>query len=360
MYDLIIIGAGPAGCAAAITAARTNARVLLVERGRYPRQKVCGEFVSAESLDVLQFLLAHCPESVQLLQHAPKIGRGRLFVDSTVLDVPVQPAAASISRHDLDQSLWSAALQAGVDARQQQTVVSLSGTGPFQITTRDAVFESRAVINSAGRWSNLSDRTWINGDGPKWIGLKAHFIEPNASPSVDLYFFPGGYCGVQPVNDSQQINACAMVRSEVAACLSDVFNQHPALRKRSQDWQQATDLVSTSPLIFRQPEPTKGNILLAGDAAGFVDPFVGDGISLALRSGRMAAQCLQPVFEERLPLPDAAADYGNLYDQQLLPIFRASSTIRRLFALPYPARAALLAVLGRTPALTRYLVRKTR
>ncbi len=63
-YDLIVIGAGPAGCAAAITAARTGASVFLLERGRFPRHKVCGEFVSAESLDLLQDLLAPAHRSL--------------------------------------------------------------------------------------------------------------------------------------------------------------------------------------------------------------------------------------------------------------------------------------------------------
>jgi flavin-dependent dehydrogenase len=260
----------------------------------------------------------------------------------------------------LDQNLWSAALQAGVDARQQQTVLSISGSGPFRITAQDEIFESQAVINSTGRWSNLSNRNSANGHTPKWIGLKAHFAESNFSPSVDLYFFEGGYCGVQPVNNSH-LNVCAMVRSDVAASLLAVFDQHPALRDRSQTWRQTTNLVSTSPLLFTAPQPTDGNnILFAGDAAGFLDPFVGDGISLALRSGKLAAECLQPFFDQRLTLSEAADNYRRHYERKFLPVFRTSSGIRRLFALPYPARAALLFLFERAPALTRYLVRKTR
>jgi flavin-dependent dehydrogenase len=284
-----------------------------------------------------------------------------LFIDHAVLEVPVAPAAASVARYDLDQNLWSAALQAGVDARQQQTVLSVSGDGPFRVTTHHGVFESRAVINAAGRWSNLSKRKAANGHAPKWLGLKAHFAEHAPPPSVDLYFFQGGYCGVQPVNDSQEVNVCSMLRSDLAASLSEVFELHPALSQRSQSWKQTTGLVSTSPLVFTDPEASdENNVLLAGDAAGFIDPFVGDGISLALRTGKMAAECLQAFFEDRVPLSDAAANYRRQYDRRLLSIFRTSSAVRRLFALPHPARAALLFLFERAPALTRYLVRKTR
>src|SRR5919201_5224420 len=99
MYDLIVIGGGPAGSAAAITAARLGAHVVLLERGRFPRHKVCGEFVSQESLGILRRLLQ--PDSL-LGDQPPRVGRARFFVDGKVLRAPVSPPAASISRFELD------------------------------------------------------------------------------------------------------------------------------------------------------------------------------------------------------------------------------------------------------------------
>src|SRR5215813_13748627 len=112
VYDLIVVGGGPAGSAAAITAARHGARVLLLERGRFPRHKVCGEFVSAESLHVLSELL--CPEKQALLTEALRISQARIFVDGKILAAPVDPPAASIARLELDAALWQSAEQAGV------------------------------------------------------------------------------------------------------------------------------------------------------------------------------------------------------------------------------------------------------
>src|SRR5947209_18854049 len=96
MFDLIVVGAGPAGSAPAITAARGGARVLLLERGRLPRHKVCGEFVSAESLELLATLLASPHDS--LLRDAVRIASSRVFLDGQVLRAPIRPAAASIAR----------------------------------------------------------------------------------------------------------------------------------------------------------------------------------------------------------------------------------------------------------------------
>src|ERR1700683_5059049 len=103
MYDLIVIGGGPAGTSAAIACARNGVRVLLLERGRFPRQKVCGEFVSAESLELLNNLFD--AKHRARLSDAIRIERTRVFLDGRILLAPVQPAAASIARLELDDAL---------------------------------------------------------------------------------------------------------------------------------------------------------------------------------------------------------------------------------------------------------------
>jgi len=354
MFDLIVVGGGPAGSAAAITAVRKGARVLLLERGRLPRHKVCGEFVSAESLELLGSLL-HAGH-LAVLTDGVRISRTRLCVDGRMIGAVVDPPAASIARFDLDAALWESAYLAGVDARQQVTVREIGGRGPFRICSSDGEFESRAVINASGRWSNLNGTAAAE---QKWVGLKAHFAESSPEASVDLYFFDGGYCGVQPVARGR-VNACAMVRADVASTLDEVFEQHGALRKRSRGWKLLTTPVSTSPLIFREPQPERDGILLAGDAAGFVDPFAGDGISLALRSGAMAGNCLMPFFAGETSLGQAVREYRCAYERSLLPVFRASSQLRRLLTLPRPARRPLLLVLEKSPRIAEYLVRRTR
>ncbi len=362
MYDLIVIGGGPAGTSAAITCARSGARVLLLERGRFPRQKVCGEFVSAESLGLLANLLA--PKYATLLSDSVRISRARVFLDGRTLHAPVDPPAASISRLDLDTALWQSAEDCGVDSLQKVIVQNISGSGPFQVKTSVGEFESRTLINASGRWSGLNSVP--PHSGLKWLGLKGHFYEDSTSASVDLYFFEGGYCGVQPValtdgvERRRRVNACAMVRADVAGTLPAVFLCHPALQARSRGWKPLSDGVSTSPLVFRQPQPERDGILLAGDAAAFVDPFVGDGISLALRSGRLAGECLVPFFADTVSLPEAARDYRAIYDRQLSPVFRTSSKIRRMLSLPQTVRVPILRLLEKSPMFTRFLVSRTR
>jgi len=365
VYDVAVIGAGPAGAAAAITAARSGSSVLLLEKGSFPRQRVCGEFVSPESLALLSGLLSR--EHHALLDGAIRISHARIFLDGSQLSVPVEPAAASIARYDLDLVLWNSARNAQVSTIQA-TVQRITRNGSFRIEGSNSEFHARAVINASGRWSNLTaDSALPPQQTARWIGIKAHFVESSPPPSVDLYFFDGGYCGVQPVQlyDGQKrspesINVSAMVRADVATTLPEVFAQHPALQARSANWEAFSSPVTTAPLIFRELQTGDDGILRAGDAAVFVDPFVGDGISLALRSGTLAAQTLMPFFAGKIGLEQAVSSYGAAYEKSLAPIFRASSTIRRMLRLSRPVRAPLFYILGKTPAMTRWMVRKTR
>src|SRR6185437_4056775 len=203
-YDLIVIGGGPAGCSTAIKLARVGARVLLLESGRYPRHRVCGEFVSAESLNLLASLLSGATR--ELVHNAPRISQSRVFADGAPLYLPIDPPAASIPRFDLDRALWDPCLEAGVDARQGCPMRSIHGDGPFTVNANGEQFQARALVNAAGRWSSLTSHSVrARAVDQRWIGVKAHFVERNPSPTVDLYFCDGGYCGVQPIS-SQDAN----------------------------------------------------------------------------------------------------------------------------------------------------------
>jgi flavin-dependent dehydrogenase len=353
MYDLMIIGGGPSGAAAAITAARTGASVLVLEQGRFPRHKVCGEFVSAESLALLASLLM----DNLLLDRAPRIAAARLFLDGRQLRAPVAPPAASISRFDLDLALWRAAEQAGAEARLQTPVRRISGQGPFLVETANCTWEARSIINASGRWSSLSLPP-PSASAHKWLGIKAHFHEPSPPSSVDLYFFEGGYCGVQPVG-ADTINVSAMVRADAATTLPELFALNSKLQSRSKYWQPATEPVTTSPLLFRRPEPLRDRALLAGDAAGFIDPFVGDGIALALCSGTAASKCLLPFWRGQTSLAAASLAYQQTYAQNFLPIFRNAARFRRLLSLPTQLRAPFVSLLHHT-GLPAFVVRATR
>jgi len=350
-YDLIVVGAGPAGSACAITATRAGAKVLLLEKDRFPRQKVCGEFVSPESLGLLNGFLEDGRS-----QSCPQVVSSRIFLDNKTLVIPVFPAAQSIPRFDLDPALFAAAESAGATACEGVSVVEVTQDAIFHVRTSENTYSARAVVNATGRWSKLTQFDVAGKD--KWIGLKAHFTEPSPPHTVDLYFFSGGYCGVTPVGPDS-VNACAMVRADAAHTLEDVFTKEPRLFHRSHAWQPLFPTVTTSPLYFREPETESDCMFLAGDAAGFIDPFAGDGISLALQSGTLAAQCIIPFLRGTCSLDEVHQQYHSAYRQRFAPAFRNAARLRNALAAPKWVRNAALAFAA-VPGVGKMLVRGTR
>lgn len=351
-YDLIVVGGGPAGCACAITAARAGARVLLLEKDRFPRHKVCGEFVSPESLQLLDWLLGE-----ECFQDRPEIDGARIFSLRKTISFPISPPAKSIARYDLDAELLAAARRAAAQAKEEVTVLEANPGPVCQVRTKTGTFTARAVVNASGRWSQITQRT-AKKSNSKWIGLKGHFREAHAPNSVDLYFFHGGYCGVQPVSENS-VNACAMVRADAARSLEDVLTMHPELKKRSHDWSPLFPAITTSQLYFRAPQTECNGMLLAGDAAAFIDPFAGDGISLALQSGTLAAECLTPFFQGKNSWETVTQHYGAVYRKRFGAAFRNAARVRKVLTAPLLVQSALLS-LAQIGPFSRVLVRSTR
>jgi len=356
-FDVAIVGGGPAGASAAITAARMGASVVLFDSSDFPRQKVCGEFVSAESLELLRDLVREHPTADEILRKAPSIARARIFAANRSVETAVEPPGVSMSRYDLDLLLWKSAVQAGATAHSRCEVTAIEGDGPFSLKTAQGDLAASAVVVCAGRWSRYS-RVSEAANGRKWIGLKAHYGEVNPSPTTDLYFLAQGYCGVQAVAPDV-VNVCAMVPSDVATSLPEVFHQSSMLSRRAARWEPMMSPITTSPLIYRTPEPVRGNVLLAGDAAAFIDPFAGDGISLALRSGRLAAQCLGDSIARRASLETSARLYAARYSEQFAPLIAAAARFRGLLSLPAIAQPMAMRLL-RLPGVLPYMIRRTR
>jgi len=356
-YDLIVAGGGPAGSACAITAARAGARVLLLEKDRLPRHKVCGEFVSNESLRLLKSLLSGDP----FIAH-PQISSARIFLDHKSVSLPLPLAARSIPRYELDSALFEAARRAGVSVEEGVTIFEVDQSragqdGYFEVKAGRENFAARAVVNATGRWSRLTRPAGDFGDS-KWIGVKAHFRESCPPDSVDLYFFPGGYCGVQTVGPGA-VNAAAMVQTSAARSMDEVLAAHPELWRRSRDWEPLFPAITTSPLYFRTPQTLDGQMLCAGDAAGFIDPFAGDGISLALHGGALAGEELTGFFHGQCSLARAQLNYGRAYRRRFAPAFRNAAYLRILLAAPNWMQSSLITFIKSRP-VARMIVRGTR
>jgi flavin-dependent dehydrogenase len=355
--DFAVIGGGPAGTAAALAARRLGLSVVMWERDRFPRDKVCGEFLSWESLPVLKQEVPAELARAAVIRRAEFIPRrGRVYA------FPLPGEARGLSRRSLDQALWRAAAASGVDVREGETVRAVrairaarSACTGWQVEPADrGASSARDLLLACGRWWALEGfpspaRKGEAAATAGWLGAKAHFSNLAPRDAVEMYFFPGGYCCLAPIEQGLY-NACCLVHRSLArdaggarfadfAAWLNLTARHQALDTRLRGAVQVSKPVATAPV---RPACRRGHqqgALLAGDAAGFLDPFTGGGISMALHTGRVAAEL---VAETRCRNPhtsqaSAAAARADAYRHRVGAVrrsFRVATLLRLLLRAP--------------------------
>jgi hypothetical protein len=262
---LTVAGAGPAGSTAAIAAALEGAHVTLFDPARFPRHKVCGEFLSPEMLPVLDQL------GIDLAAAGPaRIRTLRLNFPAFEKKAVLPDTAFGLSRHAFDHLLLQRAAGLGVELRRDR-----------------APSDTLPLILAHGRHHSA-----LKGD--RLFGFKAHFDGP-VNDAIELYFLDRAYIGVSCVENGLT-NVCGLASEEILRQLDfdyDEFaSKSPALHDRLAPLRRRMDWLTTGPLVFgnRLSAASSASVYPAGDALSFVDPFTGTGIAAAVISGRLAGR----------------------------------------------------------------------
>jgi hypothetical protein len=263
MRSIDIVGAGPAGSAAAIAALSEGCAVRLFEKSRLPRHKVCGEFLSPEVAAVLE-RLGVWGDFERL--GAAVIRRFSLHIGKRSRHAALPARAYGCSRYALDGMLLGKALELGaVPVRERRNAAPAGG------------------VLACGR-------RCVAPPGNRLFGFKAHFRGP-ADDAVELFFFENCYVGVSCVEGSLT-NVCGIAPEAVLRSrgfeIGALFGSSPALADRLRPLAQTMPWMVTGPLVFSAPGGSTRALYAAGDALGFTDPFTGAGILNALVSGRLA------------------------------------------------------------------------
>ncbi len=372
--DVAIIGGGPAGAGAAIRLRQLGVRVLVLEKDRFPREKLCGEFVSPEVRRLAQELGI----STALAEAAPAtIHRARLHLyDAGPWMIDLPEPALGISRTRLDEILLRRAASAGAEVREQVAAELVKGDsgGGFVVTFRQngrtGEIRTRALICAAGRWNRLTgpmaEGNGRSTGGRAAFGFKAHFEADIAAPgTLDLFFFPGGYCGISAI-EGGRANVCCLVEKRhlqrgraAGKDPSAVLLNQPGLAGRLSRGRRLTEFLFTGPLQFGTPRPTENGMFLVGDSAAFIDPFCGDGISIAIHSGILAAETAEEFLAGRCDLEDALQRYARNYQQAFRRQFAWARRLRALAKFQPVAKLAARAA-EFNPWLGKRLFRDTR
>ena len=302
--DVVVVGAGPAGAACALLLARAGFAVVLADKARFPRPKPCGEYTSPAVAPLL--------DRLGLRQAVDAAGacwlRGmRLYApdgSAWLVDYAAQgQRALAIPRATLDALLVEAAARAGARVIEGFRVEQLDRKGAAVVGVRGRVgstptsLSARLVLGADGLHSAVARALGV-GEALPWprrLGLVAHYEGLRLDGCGEMYVGPHGYCGLAPVGDAR-VNVgivmdlpCPGDGLTTAARFERALADIPAAARRLAGARRVSPVRGMGPLARRARRVCGPGWLLVGDAAGFLDPFTGDGVYEALRGAELAA-----------------------------------------------------------------------
>ena len=361
--EVIVIGAGLAGLTAAIELARSGRQVIVFDRQRLPRHKVCGEYLSREVVPYLSGCGIHLEDAAQIDRMVISSRGGRTLS----CDLPL--GGIGISRHALDYRLLQAAAAHGVRFVWEAVISVTHVQDLFRVASKKGTFVARMVIGSWGKRSNLDrilNRSFFKRPS-SWMAIKMHYRAKYPSDQVGLYSFDGGYGGLS-VNETGAVNFCYLIRTEkfretpnLASCTQKLLDEHPVLGEVLQSAEPLMEeALSISNISFEKKERVHGHMLLSGDAARVIHPLCGNGMAMAIRSGQLQGELIRDFLEGRFPRGRAAME--RAYDQAWMREFgnrlRMGARLQDLLLRSWGLEAGLR-VAAVSSGLHRYAIRQT-
>jgi flavin-dependent dehydrogenase len=368
--EALIVGAGPAGSIAALILARAGVRVRLVDRARFPRAKLCGDTLNPGALAILDRLGVSSAIRERALPVAGMIVTGPRGA-RIVGDYEGAIRGAAIARHELDSCLLDEAVRAGAvfDAGVVVRGPLMAADGVRLLGVRVAAragehdLPARIVIGADGRHSRLAFGLGLArfARQPRRWAFGAYFSDVTDTTSHgEMHIRPDGYVGVALV-PSGLTNVCVVrelapasraPRVEVDSVIERAVAADALLRDRFARAKRVGPVTVLGPLAVESLRVGQPGLLLAGDAAGFIDPMTGDGLRFAIRGAELAAAAALRELETGRPMHRALAAERR---REFAAKWRVNRALRSLVASPRAVEIAA-ALASRWHAPVRSLI----
>ena len=393
---IIIVGAGPAGASAAIRLAQNGFQVTLVEREKFPRQKLCGEFISPEclahfrELGVIDEMLSAGGERItKTVFYEPN---GKFVAVPSEWFSQGGAGALGLSRAEMDFRLLEKAKAVGVEVLEETQAIGLLTENEIAgVKVRDEHGETKEIsadltIDATGRARVLgklaeksfspqsrraaenlkkSQRTKDKGQRTKLVGFKTHLSGAEIESGVcEIYFFRGGYGGLSRV-ENNLANHCFLIQSEIVKkfggdagrIVREIVFQNKRAAAAMKNAQADFDWLAVSVDGFGVKDLNPAPRLLSiGDAGAFIDPFTGSGMLMALESGALLARS---VAENNFSLAKIAESYKQRHAEKFRKRLFICSLMRRAAFVPSLAKS-VISVLSLSEKAREILARATR
>jgi 2-polyprenyl-6-methoxyphenol hydroxylase-like FAD-dependent oxidoreductase len=368
MVDAVVAGGGPAGSACALALARAGLGVTLVERAAFPRRKVCGEYLNAGAVAALD-RLGVLP---LVRRHASPLHGVRLMpAHASTVELPFAHPSLACERALLDATLLEAAIAAGVTVvRGRVTGVLREGSRIAGVALRDEsgrTDEVRAhwTVGADGcgsvvaREAGLTQRSWKR---PRFA-IGGHYTGFGAFDGfVEMYVGGGAYFALNPLGPDRANVMVVVAKRQLEAWSrfvdAGIAGKAAELARGRRSFDGATlegTRAAIGPLAHEVRAPIAEGLVLAGDAAGFLNPFTGQGVFLALTSAENAAAAIVASARDRAGEGAAFARFAEVRAGDFAARRRVSGLVSALVDLPPLARRAA-ARLARSPQLATTLV----
>ena len=340
---VVIVGAGPAGAAAAIELCRAGADVTVIDKAIFPRDKCCGDGLTSGALRHLDHL-GFDPAHVSTWKPVTNVWITRPSGASMLFPLPKGPGqfAATAAREDLDMALVDLAIKEGATVRQGVAVVDVQlFEDRVVLETSDGQIEADWLIAADGMWSPTRKLLGLHHQGYRgeWHAFRQYFNNVSERAAEELFVFferdiLPGYMWCFPLPDNRANIGFGVIRggehktSEMGALWRDLL-ERPHVRAIIGPDAQPEGSHKAWPIPARVGELplTAHRTFFVGDAAGSCDPMTGEGIGQALQTGMAAAQAIHAAGPTHASPTVAQADYERIVDTQLAVDMRFAATL---------------------------------